>query len=256
MKKLRILAVYLVLSIKSVPAFAQGSAVVMPLSKAVYSAEEVISFQVHNLQDDELTLAIEPKCELDGTSLVAAACNSTFKVTYDPNPKNGKIKLNKHSSVQGTVALVNPPKHYALFKPLISPVLAQKEKPQGISFEFNYQPGYLFLIDKANQEIKKVSLSLRETKDARIARFVVDLGSLSMPAVASFSAKILDKKSKNLLKFLRLASDKILDPQRGKVELEGAFADSAASKQDICYELIVQWLAQKSMQRLSGCSES
>jgi len=233
-------------------AFAQGAAVVMPMSKYVFSKDEVVDLQIHNQLDDHLLLNITPKCEVDGTILEGKECSKFFALDFAHGGNVDKIDVPKNGSIQGSVRLIGAPQRYALYKPLIAPVNNKKPLNGGVSFEFRYQPGYLFIINADKAEFGMPRLSSRSTSEEKIAVLDFDLKSLTMPSVASVSAKVIDKKSNKMIRFVRLASEKIFDPARGSITLEAGYAppkDDAV----ICLDIIVQWLSTKSLQKINNC---
>jgi len=232
---------------------AQGTAVVLPLSKVVTSAQEVITFQIHSQVNEELRLKVDYFCEVDGVELSSVDCLKNFVLSFD-RPLNDQILQlpDSSTSAQGTLTLTNSPQKYAFFKPLFAPVSSAEKRKEGLSFDFKYQPGYLFLIKPDQPSIQSLSYSERITNDAKIAHFELDLSSLTMPHVASISAKIMDKSSRKLIRFVRLASEKILDPKRMKIEMEAPYGAPNLATQT-CYELIIQWNSSTSMQKLTSC---
>ena len=232
---------------------AQGSAVVMPMSKYVLNKDEVVNFSIYNQLNEALLLNITPKCDVDGQILEGEQCAQFFSLQFQSGASSGKVDVAKGGSVQASVKLVGGPKRYALFKPLISPVFNKKSSESSVGFEFRYQPGYLFIISQEKSEFPPPKVSFRSTSEEKIAVLDFDLKSLPMPSVATLSAKVIDQKSNKLIRFVRLASEKIFDPARGQIKLEAGYA-SPKDERAICLDIIVQWLATNSVQKINSCA--
>jgi hypothetical protein len=249
----RLLAVIIYFSLmRATEMLGQGAAVVMPMSHFVFSKDETISFQVHNQLNDSLVLGVDHKCEVDGVELDRTGCAKYFSLQFDVASDGSKIELPKEGSVKGVVSLISTPLRYALFKPLMAPPTGRQKAAEGVSFEFKYQPGYLFIINPDKAELKMPVVSNRMADDQTFSKFEFDLKILSMPAVASLSAKIMDMKSKKMLRFARLASEKILDPTREKIVLEAGY-NSVVDPSYVCFEFIIQWVSTRSLQKLTDC---
>ena len=233
--------------------YGQGAAVVMPLSKSVASKDETIVFFIHNRTDDLLTMAYTPKCDVDGVDHEGQICLDTFAMTCGAEIKDNLIKVAKEGSLRCEVRLTSGKGRFALFKPVFTPSASgDNGKPNAIPFTFSYQPGYLFLLKPAADRFTNIQFDTYVVDNARRARFKINLKELAVPQVVSFSAKILDKKTKKLLRFVRLASDKIADPKRGLLELEDNFANGA-DQSDVCYQAFVENKSAKDFYNLDGC---
>ena len=236
----------------SATGFAQGSMVIMPMSKHVLKQQDVVSMNVHNQLQVPLLADVNLECEIDGQGLAGEDCTKYFRLKLggEINPK--KIEIPKSGSIAGDVEMILAAKRYGLLKPVFSPISSGGKKGDGVAFEFSYQPGYLILINPDPVTLGLPKFSTRVNGDQKVAMFELDLTTLTMPAVASISAKILDKKTKKMMRFARLASDKIFDPIRKTVTLEAGYAP-AKDESETCFDLIVQWASTTTLQKLSSC---
>lgn len=232
---------------------AQGSAVVMPMSKYVLNKDEVVNFHIYNQLSETLLLDITPKCDVDGRIFEGEQCAKYFSLQMQSGVSGGKIDVPKGGSVQGSVKLVGFVKRYALFKPLIAPVFNKKSSGSSVGFEFRYQPGYLFVISQEKTEFTVPKVSFRSTSEEKLVVLDFDLKSLPMPSVATLSAKVMEQKSNKMIRFVRLASEKIFDPARGQIKLEAGYAPPK-DERAICLDIIVQWLSSNSIQKINTCS--
>lgn len=246
-------AVFLALLAEPTHLFAQGAAVIMPLSKHVTSADEVISFFIHNRLDTDLKLKYSPRCDVDGTEQSDEDCLKVFSVTFDIPVKSQEIVIPKGGRLRGDVHLTKKELKFALFKPLFVPVLDAPKENSAVRFDLSYQPGYLFVVNPVKERISKLDFDSYVLANARRARLKLDLTSLSMPQVVSVSAKLLDAKSKKTLRFVRLASDKIVDPKRKVLELESDFA-GPEDKTEVCYQAFVESQTTKEIYNSSNCN--
>jgi hypothetical protein len=244
--------VFFVLLFAGSDLFAQGTAIVMPMSKYVFSKDEAVVFTIHNQLSEPLTFEVIPKCDVDGEVLEGKQCLNYFAMDFSGEFRSGKIEVPKAGSVQGKVRLNASPKRYALYKPLIAPVRNKKKLGGGVGFEFRYQPGYLFLVAPEKAEFPMPNVTFRSSEQEKLAVLDFDLKSLTMPSPASISAKIIDKSSGKMLRFVRLASEKIFDPARGQVKLEAGYAPPK-DEHVICLDIIVQWLSTNTVQKINNC---
>ena len=126
--------------------FAQGSIVIVPMSKHALTQDEVISFRVHNQLNSAVMIDLTFECDVDGQSLTAEECRKYFelKIAGEVNPK--KIEIPKTGNVGADVKMISAAKKYALFKPVFSPISGAERKADGVAFDFSYQPGFVFFI--------------------------------------------------------------------------------------------------------------
>jgi hypothetical protein len=233
-------------------AVAQGSAVIMPMSQYLMKQEKTASFNVHNQLKNPMTMDVAYECEVDGVAIKSDECTRYFnlKISNEINPK--KFEIQSSGSVEAYVQMIQAAKRYALFKPVFSPIVAGDSRSNSVAFDFSYQPGILYILNADPVSIATPKFSTRVTDTEKIAVFDLDLQTMTMPAVASISAKIMDKDSKKMMRFVRLASDKIIDPYRKTVTLEAGYAPPKDTS-NACFEVIIQWLSTKSLQKLSNC---
>lgn len=233
-------------------AFGQGAAVVTPLSRTLSGSDGVIEFYIHNRLNRELPLRYQAFCEVDGIEKKAQECDATFDVNLASLAKDGLITIPTGGRIEGRVFLKNKEIRYGFFKPLFEPILESDKPGSGVQFQFKYQPGYLFLVKPSDEKISKVTFDTYIMGTTRRARFKLELFGLSMPQEISVSVKIVDKATKKLLRFVPLAKEKIADPRRGTLDLEGDFA-GAENKSDVCYQLFVENRTRKDFYKVTDC---
>ena len=234
--------------------FAQGSAVVLPMSKYVLKQEDRISFQVHNQLNSHMMMDVNYRCEVDGEDLDGDICMKYFTVKFGSEMNLKKIEIPQLSSVRGEVSLQLPVKRFALFKPIFTPMTTHEKKTEGVAFDFSYQPGYIFLVSPEPANLSLPKFTVRSTNTEQVAIFDFDIAEMVTPAIASISAKIIDKENKKMMRFTRLASEKIIDPRRKTLRLEAGYAPPG-DKTFACYELLVQWVSDKRIQKITNCNQ-
>jgi len=244
----------LLISSVTTRAFSQGAAVILPLSKAVVGTSTAIDFRIFNRVQSDLKLKITPKCDVDSQELEGDACLKFFRMNFDVDQKDSAITIKKGLHAKGSISLTtNEIKNYAFFKPQFNPEMNLPKINEGIRFVFNYQPGYLFIINPTLEKLPAPTVKIHKSDKSKIAQFYFDTTKLTSPQVVSISAKIKDKKTKKMLRFVRLASDKIVDPRRGDLRLDGEFA-KLNHKGKICYDIIVQnHSVQQGIYKLNQC---
>lgn len=233
-------------------AYCQGSAVIMPMSSHVVGQDQKMTFQIYNQLESVLSMDIQMLCEVDGVTLKGLDCSKYFRLKLGDKINPTRIDIAKTGSVAGEVEFSEVPQKYGLIKPIFTPIRSGESKFNSVAFEFSYQPGYLFLVNSETATLEKPVFSTRVIKDEKVAIFEFNPSSLSMPAVASISAKISAIESKKTIRFARLASEKIIDPKRKKLVLETSYT-SAKDDTPTCYDLIIQWVSSKSIQKISDC---
>ena len=233
-------------------ALAQGPAVVMPMSKAVTDPGEAISFYIHNQMDESLSLKYEPKCDLAGREETGSPCLEAFDLSFDSSINDAVMTIPKGGKVGCLLKLKRKDLTFAIFKPLFSPILAGSQTSNKVTFEMKYQPGYLFLISPLKEQISEMTYQVLTIEGTRRMRFQLDIGQLSAPQVIGVTVKVLELKTKKLIRLLRLASEKIADPKRKILDLEGEFAEKLDSR-EVCYEMFISNLTAKDIYKKSNC---
>jgi|GEM_PF-2241749 len=251
MVTIHLLAASFATTVFGVGAMGQGSAVISPMSAVVGTSQQIISFQINNQLEGELRLKLTKQCEIDGVSFSDADCDTYFKMQGPEIGIDGVLRIERGRSVSMELFLKRTVEKYALFKPLFAPE-SREASEQEIPFEFRYQPGYLFLLQPDMSPLRIAEFKTRQDENSRFAVWEFDLTSLRAPSVMTISAKLIDKSTKRLVRFLRIANEKMLDPARKKLALEGAFAP-AAEQTSVCYELIVQRFGNKQMEKYTDC---
>lgn len=234
------------------PANGQGSAVVMPLSKAVTDPSESVVFYIHNQIEETLSLSYDLKCDIDGKDEQGEVCAAAFDAQFDIAPKDGKIVIPKHGKVTGNVRLKNKGVRFALYKPIFTPLLPADQKENLVTFQMKYQPGYLFLVRPGDEKISQGDFRTVDTETARRFKFQLDISNLTVPQVIGVTVKVLKKADKKLVRLVRVASDKIADPKRKTLDLEGDFAEKG-DKTEVCYEMYITNLGSKAIDKRTNC---
>lgn len=234
--------------------FGQGAAVIIPMSQYILDKSEPANFHVHNQLQRNLAMNIDIKCDVDGMEMNGEECLNIFQIKIDNNVNPRRIEIMKSGSLRGRVELIKSPKQYALLKPIFSPDKVGESKYNAVSFDFSYQPGYLFLLSSQTPNLTNPTYTTRVVNDEKFAVFEFDLKDFTMPAVASISAKIAAVDTKKTIRFVRLASEKIIDPRRKSLTLESSFA-SSKDEAKTCFDLIIQWISSKSIQKISNCTQ-
>lgn len=234
---------------------AQGLATVFPMSKAVGAAGDGISFVIQNQSENDVDFTYAPECDVDGKELSGEACTPYFEATLNTDLKDGKFKLPARGKVEGRVSLKTGVSRFALFKPLFEPApsAADKQKP-GVSFEFGYQPGYLFVLKAPSERVTAANFSSLSSQGTQRLKWVLPVSGVTVPQLLNVSAKLSEKGSNKTLKFLPLAKEKIFDPKRGELLLEADLGKTAVAK-TICYELFVNNKFAPDSYKISGCQE-
>ncbi len=234
-------------------AFAQGIAAVAPMSKSAGPGDSSISFLVQNLTANEIQLSYQPECDVGGLEVKGEECLKAFDVNFLPPPVEGVFTVPQSGRVEGSVSLKNTNIEFALFKPIFEPANnPSAKKPEGVAFEFGYQPGYLFIVKPKAQELAPPRFSTIVQGSNRRVRFSYMLDTLTMPALLNISAKIINKSDKKLIRFLSLAREKIADPKRAILELESDFT-LASNKDPVCFQIFVDDRFAKKTNTAEGC---
>lgn len=238
--------------------YAQGSAVLTPMSAFTVDPAATLTFHINNRAEDALKMKIQWKCDVDGKDLEGQACLDMFQVEFDSSTDiKDVLEIPVRGRVQVAVRLKGDKAKeqikYAIFKPMFKPEVKKEAKENSIAFEFAYQPGMLFLVHPSDEKLTSVKFSTDVLLDARRAKFDFDLRSIKVPSVASISSKIYDVKTKKVMRFMRMASSKIIDPRRETLTLETEFAPKT-EKADVCYQAFIENITSKSIYSISNCA--
>ena len=234
-------------------ALAQGVAALAPMSKTVGPGEEQIAFLVQNLTTDEIRMSYVPECDIDGKEAKGADCLSAFEVSLSPAALEGILTIPQGGRIEGRVRLKKLALGFALFKPIFEPIRDPgAKKAKGVSFEFGYQPGYLFIVSPKPQTLPPPTFSTAVQGTTRRVKFAYGISNFTMPALLNVSAKITRKSDKKLIRFLSLAREKIADPKRATLEMESDFA-LATNSEPVCFQIFVDDKFAKKTTTSEGC---
>jgi hypothetical protein len=241
MNVLASLTFYFAIFLAAESGYGQGALAIIPISSYTADKQAILKTSIQNLTEKTVKFEFVPDCDIDGELLAGAACDKFFKYVTDATVKSGGYEITSKERAAIGVSLISPIKSYALFRPLIRPLLATDTPVgQGISFEFNYRPGFLFLVKPSEDRLAIQDFSTRVSDTARIATFKFNIKNFKTPHIANISAKLISKSSKKLVRFARLAEEKIIDPRREILELEVEYGAPKDPQDSLCYELFVQ----------------
>ncbi len=243
------------LGLNAQSALAQGALAITPMSSQSADRQAVLRSSIQNMTAKTVVFELKMDCDVDGVELSGAACEKNIRFTTDGVNKGGQYEIPGNGRLSISASLIGTVESYALFKPFIRPLMQiEKNGASGVAFEFNYRPGFLFLIRPAEESLAVESFSTRTNDTARIANFSFDIKNFKSPHVATISAKLVNSSTGQLVRFARLAEDKIIDPRRAKLELETEYAKLTDQESPLCYELYVQEKKSgASLQKLSNC---
>lgn len=233
--------------------FGQGAVIVDPISKAVYNKTETIDWTVYNRLDRRLKVKVTPHCIIDGNVLQEKACDAVFRLEKSGIASEMVLDIPASQKQQLLVRVVGNIERYGLYKPVFDPVLDDEPKASGVKFVFNYQPGALFLVNPVFEKLELPKASKSKNSKHAAIMFEFDVSKFTNPQVVNISAKIVEKDTKKVVKLLRMANEKIIDPTRNPLNLEVVWG-SLDDPRQVCYELIVQNQSFKTeIYTLTGC---
>jgi hypothetical protein len=236
-------------------AYAQGEIIINPLSNYETDVNKSLNFSINNRKRVPADVNLKHMCDVNGVSYEGVECFNYFKLSFsmEANKDTGFFSIPANDKVEVTVALSNTAVNYAIYKPLISPV-AKKEQTYDntVTFDFNYQPGMLFVVNKTKEKIELVDTKYVTEDNVKRMKTKINLAKLNIPKVVSISAKIIEKDTNNFVRLVKLATLKILDPKRDALEM---YADYETSKYDkaVCYQAYVQDFITQEVYQLSDC---
>jgi hypothetical protein len=235
------------------PLFGQGAVIVDPISKAVYDKSETVNWSVYNRLDQPLKVKITPHCLVDGRELKEKDCDAFFRLEDSGVASEKLIEIPANQKHQLLVRSIGKIEKYGLYKPIFDPVLTDQPVASGVKFVFNYQPGALFLLNPSFEKLELPKATKAKGLKHSAIMFEFDLKHLANPQVVNISAKVFEKNSKKVVKLLRLANEKIVDPTRNPLNLEVVWGE-LNDQREVCYELIIQNQSfKKDIYTMSGC---
>ncbi len=237
--------------------YAQGAVVLNPMSAYTTDANATQTFHISNRIEEKLKLNVVWKCDIDGKEVEGQPCLDVFAIEIDGTAQTkNQIEIPTQGRARVDVKIKNTEAaktlSYALFKPLLKPELKQEKRENSISFDFAYQPGILFILKPSTDKLSNVKFSTYINQDVRRLKLDFDVSTLKIPAVTSVSTKIFALDSKKLIRFVRLASNKIFDAHRGLISLEGEFTGKA-DKTKVCHQTFIEDVTAKQIYPLTDC---
>lgn len=226
---------------------------VTPMSDVSLDPNKVLSFSIFNRVDKEVTLTVKHFCDIDRKEFKETQCEKYFRVNYSDGFRNNQLVIKAQQTISVKVQLKDFSVAYALFKPKYEPLEEEKQK-KGIKFVFGYQPGFLYLVKPDNtSKLTKPKVSTVINEKYKVIKFQFDVSAFNSPQILNLSARITDKKTAKTIKLVKLASNKIIDPTRKTLDLQGIFADADFAK-DICYDIYIKPVSKDSvLYKLNGC---
>jgi hypothetical protein len=249
----RNLVVIGVLLLTSSKSLAQENIAVNPLSSHVGDERSPLNITIQNISSSPLNVEIKHFCDVDGVNYSGDDCLRYFELSVGSKDFSPVQKLASHSRADVAIRLKSQVTRYALYKPVIKQMKEKSPLRKGVGFEFDYQPGALFLIAPEARKYDLPKFDLKLDGGRKIVRFEWDLESWKTPQVLSVSAKIIDKNTRKIIKFVRLADGRIVDPSRKRVVLQSEIT-SGDQAPSACYEVfITPHYGEKIVQNISNC---
>ncbi|MES2613801.1 MAG: hypothetical protein V4591_00125 [Bdellovibrionota bacterium] len=220
---------------------------VTPISQYVLSSTSAnITFL--NSGNNVGYLQYTPGCIINNQKLSGDDCKKYFDFNLTDmyeNELTGVIGIPPNKQIDKEVVLKYKPvgnePFYAIFNPLFTVIDASStRKKDSVSFQFRFSPGALFVYNPKKDELSLTSFTTNfDQKKVRSVRFEFDLNKLKYPQVVSVNAKIIDKKTKKIIRFIDLSKDRIVDPSRKTLELSESIDTEKGDASSLCYELYI-----------------
>jgi len=218
------------------------------MSRVEYNIAASQSLKIYVQTPKTQNFKIEYSCRLDSTELSDDACLSAFNIQLNgvasPRDFNGK----KGDAFTFSASLREPSKitNFAFLTPEISPARDPNQpKPKsGVEFIIQYKPGLLFRTtnDQLTLPVPIYELSLND-KGKPTLSLNYNVKNLAYPVHKNLSVQILDKKTKKIVSFGRVAIDKILDPDRKEIAFKTHLrlpVDRQDAMESLCPTIIEQ----------------
>lgn len=231
----------------------QGAALITPMSDVSLEPARILDFAIFNRLQKELVLTVKHYCEIDNKEYEGIACDQYFRVNYSDGYLNERLTLGAQKNISVKVQLKNFAVKYALFKPKFEP-LEEKQPKKGIRFVFGYQPGFLYLVKADNKtKLKKPVAAILDNGENKLIHFKFDVTKLPMPQILNISARVTNKKTGKTVKLVKMATNKIVDPSRKTLDIQGIYGD-AGFKDDVCYQLYIKPVSKNGkLYKIKGC---
>lgn len=232
---------------------------VTPISQYVLSSNTA-KLTLLNGGNDTGYLQYSFACIVNNEKLEGDACKKYFDFNlsdlYEDESKS-VVAIPAHKQIDKDVTLKYKPAgdepFYAIFNPLFTIVDSASQKKDSVSFQLRFSPGILFVYNPQKEQLSLTSFKTSiDTKKVRSVNFEFDLSKLKYPEVVSINAKIIDKKSKKIIRFLDLSKDRILDPLRKKLSLSENIDTEKGDDNSLCYELYIMENLTKSFYKINN----
>ena len=234
--------------------FAQGVALITPMSDVSLEASKVISYTIFNRLEKETTLTVQHYCDVDGKEMEGMACEKYLRVSYSKGYKNDRLKLPAKTATNVKIQVRDFGVKYVLFKPKYEP-FEEKKSTKGIRFIFGYQPGFLFLLKpNVNERLQDPDASIVTSNEHRLLQLNFDVSKLSTPQVVNITVRVTGRKGKKTLKLIKMATKKIVDPKRKLFTVQGIVGDKNFNRK-ICYQAYIKSAAENAqLYKINSCS--
>lgn len=233
-----------------------GELFVTPISQALVN-EEKASLTLINISKDTGYFSYMPTCTIDNEHFSGSDCEKYFLFDLSSNILRDKntLSIPPNTQVKKDIILKRKPENgkpfYALFSPIFTVINNQSNKKDTVKFEFRFAPGILFAYNPQKENLSSPSFStFINKKNIRNVRFEFDLSNLKYPQVVTLNAKIIDRKTKKMIRFVDLSRDKIIDPKRKKLIVYEEIDENKGDEKSLCYVMYVIEKLTKSVYKL------
>ena len=232
---------------------------ITPISQYVVS-DTTAKITLLNGGNDSGYLEYSLACIVNNEKLTGDGCKKYFDFNltdlYEDEAK-GIIAIPPHKQIDKDVSLKYKPKgdepFYAIFNPMFTVVDSTSQKKDTVAFKIRFSPGILFVYNAKKEQLNLTSFKTSiDTKKVRSVNFNFDLVSLKYPEVVSINAKIIDKKTKKIIRFLDLSKDRIIDPTRKTLTLSENIDTEKGDENSLCYELYIMENLTKSFYKINS----
>ena len=232
---------------------------ITPISQYVVS-ENSVKITLLNGGNESGYFQYSLACIVNNEKLLGDACKKYFDFNltdlYEDETKS-IIAIPPHKQIDKDVTLKykqsGDEPFYAIFNPLFTIVDNSSQKKDTVAFQLRFSPGILFAINPKKEQLSLTSFKTTvDVKKVRSVNFEFDLTKLKYPEVVSINAKIIDKKTKKIVRFLDLSKDRIIDPTRNKLILSENIDTEKEDANSLCYELYIMENLTKSFYKINS----
>jgi len=232
---------------------------VTPISQYILS-ENNAKLTLLNGGNDSGYFHFSLACIINNEKMLGDECKKYFDFNlsdlYEDASKNTLV-VSSHKQIDKDVNLKYKPKEdepfYAIFNPTFTVIDNLSQKNDTVSFQLRFSPGILFVYNPQKEQLNLASFKTSiDNKKVRSVNFSFDLTTLKYPEVVSINAKIIDKKTKKIIRFLDLSKDRIIDPTRKTLTLSENIDTEKGKEDSLCYELYIMENLTKSFYKINS----